>query len=232
MQNILRIDLGGVNGYLLKNEGRFILVDTGGHMFLDKPFTDRRDMLVSQLEKNGVTDANLELIILTHGDNDHACNAAYIRDKYHSRIAMHAEDAFMVRKSDSECYKINANYRSLPLKLIFKMMDQKIKLLMEKVYAEFEVFEPDILLEHGQSLSEYGFEGTVLHAPGHTSGSICILDSEGNLIAGDLFTRSKKKLSLAINAQNFGTMKESAEIILQNRIVHIYPGHGEPFDFL
>ena len=41
MQEIIRIDLGGVNCYLLKNNQRFILVDTGGHMFMDRQYTDR-----------------------------------------------------------------------------------------------------------------------------------------------------------------------------------------------
>ncbi len=51
MQEIIRIDLDGVNCYLLKNMQRFILVDTGGHMFMDKQFNNRRDKLVRNLEK-------------------------------------------------------------------------------------------------------------------------------------------------------------------------------------
>lgn len=229
MQEIIRIDLGGVNCFLLKNKQRFILVDTGGHLFLDKQYSDRRNDLVSALEKNGVNDSNLEMIILTHGDNDHACNASYIRKKYHSKIAMHANDVFMVEKADASCYRVNSNYQSLFLSLIFKLMNSKINLLMEKVYKEFETFRPEIILRNQQSLLEFGFEGTIFHCPGHTKGSICILDNEGNLIAGDLFTNNKKP-SLAINAQNFYEMKESARKVLRNHVVKIYPGHGEAFD--
>lgn len=228
MQDIIRIDLDGVNCYLLKNKKRFILVDTGGHMFMDKQYNDRRNDLVSELEKNGVNDSNLEMIILTHGDNDHTCNARYIREKFHSKISMYSNDVFMVEKADSNCYRINSNYQSVLLKLIFKLMDSKIKLLMEKVYKEFETFQPDILFENGQSLLEFDFEGTIYHSPGHTSGSICILDNEGNLIAGDLFANNKKP-SLAINAQSFDEMKESARKILSENVVKIYPGHGKPF---
>lgn len=228
MQEIIRIDLGGVNCYLLKNEQRFMLVDTGGHMFLDKEFENRRSQLVHELEKNGVDDSNLDMILLTHGDNDHACNANYIREKFHSKIAMHANDMFMVEKANPDVYRVNSNYQSVIFRIVFKLMDSKIRLLMDKVYKEFEIFQPDIQLENGQSLSEFGFEGTIYHLPGHTAGSIGILDYEGNLIAGDLFANNKKP-SLAINAQNFDEMKESARKILDNDIIKIYPGHGEPF---
>lgn len=229
MQDIIRIDLDGVNCYLLKNHQNFLLVDTGGHMFLDKQFRDRRSELVLELEKNGVNDTNLNMILLTHGDNDHVCNARYIRDRFHSKIAMHANDVFMVEQSDPSCYRVNSNYQSILFKIVFKVMDSRIKLLMEKIYKEFELFKPDILLEDGQSLLEFGFEGVICHCPGHTPGSVGILDDEGNLIAGDLFANQKKP-SLAINAQNFDEMKKSAQKILKNNVLKIYPGHGEPFD--
>lgn len=227
MQNIIRIDLEGVNCYLLENNQKFILVDTGGHMFMDKQYTNRRDELVCELEKNGVSSSNLNMIILTHGDNDHACNARYIRDRFHSKIAMHSSDVCMVEKSDPNCYKVNSKYQSFLLNIVFKLLEAKIKLLMEKVYKEFETFKPDILLEDNQLLSD--FEGRIFHTPGHTSGSICILDNEGNLIAGDLFANNKKP-SLGLNAQNFDEMKESARKVLKNNVLKIYPGHGEPFD--
>lgn len=227
MQNIIRIDLEGVNCYLLENNQKFILVDTGGHMFMDKQYTNRRNELVHELEKNGVNNSNLSMIVLTHGDNDHACNARYIRDKFHSKLAMHSSDVFMVEKSDPNCYKINSNYHSFLLNIGFKLLESKIKLLMEKVYKEFETFEPDILLEDNQPLPD--FEGRIIHSPGHTPGSICILDNKGNLIAGDLFANNKKP-SLGLNAKNFDEMKESARKILRNNALKIYPGHGEPFD--
>lgn len=206
MQTIIRIDLGGVNSYLIKNDEKFILVDTGGHLFMDKIFSDRRNVLENELVKNGVNDSNLEMIILTHGDNDHVCNAKYIRNKFNTKIAMHASDVFMVEKSDPNCYKINSKYKSFVLNIVFKLLNSKIQLLMEKVYKEYEVFTPDILLEDNQLLNEFGFEGKIIHCPGHTPGSISILDDNGNLIAGDLFGNNKKP-SLAINAQDFNEMK-------------------------
>lgn len=228
MQKIIRLDLQGVNAYLLKNDGNYILIDTGGHMFMDKIYTDRRDMLVSLLKKNGVTETNLKLIILTHGDNDHVCNAKFIQQNFHTQIAMHEADIFLVEQADPLCYKLNSNYQSFLLKLIFKIMDSKIQLLMKKIYGEFEVFKPDFLLTAQTNLEQFGFDGIVLHCPGHTDGSIAILDSQGNLISGDIFANNKKP-SLAINAKDFKQMKKSAKDLLQHPVKRIYPGHGEPY---
>ncbi|MDD5937308.1 MAG: MBL fold metallo-hydrolase [Clostridiales bacterium] len=229
MQEIQWIDLGGVNAYLVKKEHSFMLVDTGGHMFMDKQYDDRREKLEKQLLALGVTDQNLKLILLTHGDNDHACNAKYFRERFHAKIAMSSQDVSMVEKADPDCYLVNSNYESMVLKMVFKVMDSKIKKLMTKVYSEFERFTPDILLNDNDDLSTYGFDGRVYHVPGHTPGSIAILDSKGNLIAGDMFANNKKP-SIAINAQDFQILRISANKILQKGVTMIHPGHGTPFE--
>ena len=42
----------------------------------------------------------LRLIVLTHGDYDHAGNAAYLREKYGSKVAMHRDDSGRVERAD------------------------------------------------------------------------------------------------------------------------------------
>ena len=78
------IGLGGVNCYLVNTHQGYILIDTG--------FLSKRAKLEQGLEMAGCQPGNLKLILLTHGDSDHAGNAAYIRDKYGARIALHAAD--------------------------------------------------------------------------------------------------------------------------------------------
>ena len=101
-----------------------MLIDTGGHLFMDKEYTDRRDELVNALLERGVNDTNLELILLTHGDNDHVCNAKYIRERFHSKIAMHSGDGFMVEKKDNTMYRLNAKYKSLLFCFAFWLMSR------------------------------------------------------------------------------------------------------------
>jgi glyoxylase-like metal-dependent hydrolase (beta-lactamase superfamily II) len=39
----------------------------------------------------------------------------------------------------------------------------------------FDLFSPDVILEDGDALAQYGFDAAVLHLPGHSKGSIGIL---------------------------------------------------------
>jgi glyoxylase-like metal-dependent hydrolase (beta-lactamase superfamily II) len=84
------ITFRGVNCYLIKTKYEFILVDSG--------FSNQRSKiesaLNSALNSAGVQHGNLRLILLTHGDFDHAGNCAYLHDKYQSKIAMHKDDLF------------------------------------------------------------------------------------------------------------------------------------------
>lgn len=230
MQEIIRIDLGGVNCYLLKKGKDFLLIDTGGHMLLDKEFTDRRGLLLESLEREGCEPGNLKLVILTHGDNDHAGNAAYLKEHYNVQIAMHTGDVALVTDLDWGKMADSFNFRSLFNNIVFKLLRKQISKIYVKIIADFMKFTPDILIDEGTELSEYGFDARVLHLPGHTKGSIGILAGENELIAGDTLSNSKKP-EPAPNAMDFGMLNKSIERIKIMGVKHIYPGHGQPFSF-
>lgn len=91
-QEIIRIDLRGVNCYLIKTGEGFLLVDTGGHLTLDKEYSDRYTELKAALAKEGCREGSLRAVILTHGDSDHSANVVKIKNDYHTLIAMHEKD--------------------------------------------------------------------------------------------------------------------------------------------
>lgn len=227
-QDIMRIDLGGVNSYLAKVGDGFILFDTGGYITMDKELNNRRGLLEAGLEKAGCRPGNLKLVILTHGDSDHTANAAYIRGKYKTQIAMHKADLELVESPTLEKMMESFQYRSVLLKLVFLLMKGIIRRVTSRTLEKFEPFSPDILLEEGFDLSEYGLPATVLHIPGHTQGSIAVLTKEGSLISGDIFVNVKKP-ARAPNATNFKLLDSSAERLLKLGAKMIFPGHGEPY---
>lgn len=227
-QELMHIDLNGVNSYLLKSEDGFILVDTGGHLTLDKKFTNRRDKLQQELEKAGVKPGNLKLIILTHGHNDHVANAAYLKELYQTKIAMHAGDVELVQKLDMEKMMRSFHYQSFALNLILKIMKKQIIKINQKCIDEFTEFKPDILLKDGDDLSEYGFDAKIIHIPGHTEGSIGILVDGDKLICSDNFANIKKP-SKAPNADDFNRLEECNKKIMSLKLTKLYPGHGKPF---
>ena len=225
---ITRIDLSGVNCYLVKVEEAFILFDTGGHMLMDKVFDDKRASLDKALQEAGCKPGNLKLVVLTHGDNDHTANAAFIREKYKAKIAMHQGDLELVEKLEIEKLMESFKYDKLSLKISFFFLKSLIRKVSIKILSTYEKFSPDILLGEGDNLKEYGLDASILHIPGHTPGSIGVLLPEGDFIAGDVFANGKKP-SIAPNACDFVKLKESVARLKALDLKKVYPGHGSPF---
>ena len=199
-----------VNSYLIKTDNGRYLVDTG--------MKKKRRQLEDELEKAACKPGDLKLIIVTHGHFDHVGNAAYLRDRYGARVAMHREDTRMIESGDMF---IDAK-GSILTGLIGVLM---------KLFglSEFERFTPDMYLEDSQDLSEYGLPATIIHTPGHSKGSISILTEEGDLFCGDIYDNVKTpgKTSLVDDRITFD---DSVEKLRRLNPLRIYPGHGNPFN--
>ena len=207
------INLGGVNCYLLAAGDGYILIDTG--------FARKRVQLANRLDHAGCKPGNLKLIVLTHGDADHAGNAAFIRKAYGSKIAMHSLDLGMVERGD-----MSSNRKAKPDKMSpFSRLIAFVVGVFFKKASDFTKFTPDIMIDEGFDLSTYGLNAKVLHLPGHSKGSIGVLTDDGKLFCGDF----------AYNIPGFGFIDDMAdhnasmEKLIQLKIETIYPGHGKPF---
>jgi hydroxyacylglutathione hydrolase len=86
----------------------------------------------------------------------------------------------------------------------------------------FDRFEPDLLLEEGQSLAAYGFDARILYTPGHSKGSISVLTDSGDLFCGDAFNNVWGRILTSID-------KDGLERLRELRVETVYPGHGKPF---
>jgi hydroxyacylglutathione hydrolase len=212
LQDIKTITFGGVNCYLLTVDSGFILVDTG--------YSKNRLEVEKELENTGCKPGTLKLIVLTHGDFDHTGNAAYLREKYGTKIAMHRDDEGMVEKGDL-FYNRNANF-------LMRTMGKIMLPFLGGGLKKTDRFTPDMHIDDGYSFSEFGLDAKVIYLPGHSKGSIGILTSTGDLFCGDLLENTKKpaKNSLISDKKAFNA---SVEKLKQLQLHTIYPGHGEPF---
>ncbi len=219
------INLGGVNCYLAKTDVGDVLIDTG--------FLSKRAKLEQALQAAGCRPGNLNLIILTHGDTDHADNAAYLREKYGAKIALHHVEAPIV-----ECGDMSSARQAKPDKigLIFKVMIPLAPLFFKT--NAFEYFKPDFTIDEGFNLSEYGFDAKVLHLPGHSKGSIGVLTPEdfalqppatGPVVfCGDLLYNFIGKPSCQL-IDSLADFNASLDKLKQLEVKTVYPGHGKPF---
>ncbi len=133
---------------------------------------------------------------------------------------MHKGDSGMAEKADMFW---NRNVNAI-IKFLIKFLLLLVRLKLKKA----DRFTPDIYVEDGDDLSEYGFDAKVVHIPGHSKGSIGILTNDGDLFCGDLLQNNKKpeKFSLIDKEAEFDA---SIEKLKGFKINTVFPGHGKPF---
>ncbi len=175
----IKIISAGSNCFLLKTDSGFVLIDTG--------IASKRAAVERELEKAGCGVGDLKLIVLTHGDSDHADNAAFLRKKYGSLIAMHPDDAGMVEHGDMSHNRKPKPDRITAMGRVIMLAGGLMTLVKP---GNFDCFSPDVYLEDGRSLSEYGLDATVLHLPTHSKGSIGGLDRRRRAVLRGLHLQS------------------------------------------
>ena len=200
--------LGSVNCFLIETDTGYILIDTGG--------SNKRTDLEKELENAGCKPGCLKLIVLTHGDFDHTGNAAYLRKRFGTEIAMHHNDSGMVEHGDMFWNRKRPNS-------LIRMM---VPILFG--FGRKERFKPDLYIDEGYDLSEYGFDAKVLHIPGHSKGSIGILTADGELFCGDLLENKDIPILNSI-MDDLAAANVSVEKFKSLKINTVYPGHGKPF---
>jgi hydroxyacylglutathione hydrolase len=208
--------LGSVNCYLLGSQAGYLLIDTGG--------PNQRLELEKGLEGAGCRPGSLKLIVLTHGDFDHTGNAAYLREKFGAKLAMHAGDAGMLERGDMSWNRKRGNIILTKVVPIFFR------------FGKSERCKPDFYLDDGQDLSDFGFDARVLVLQGHSRGSIGILAAVGDpatgpgqaLFCGDLLENIRRPVLSSI-MDDLAIANASLEKLKEFEISIIYPGHGSPF---
>lgn len=214
---IRSIHLRGVNCYLLEGDGSSVLIDTGT--------PQSRARLEEKLERAGCHPGDLRLIVLTHGDYDHAGNARYLREKFGAKIGMHRNDTERVERAD---WDLGMKPRPDRFTMFFRLMSKLLRRFIDA--SAFERFSPALFLEDEQSLAEYGIDATVLHLPGHTTGSIGVLTAEGELVCGDLMQNMiRPRLHFFID--DVTAARADIERLGRLGVTTVYPGHGKSFGF-
>ena len=203
--------LGIVNCYLIQTDAGYILIDTGG--------SNKRSDLQKELESAGCKPGHLRLIVITHGDFDHTGNAAYLRKRFGTKIAMHRDDSGMIERGDMFAGRRKPH-------ILIRMMLPITSLVFR--FGKSERCKPDLHIEDGYDFSEHGFDAKAIHIPGHSKGSIGILTASGDLFCGDLLVNSDKPVLNSI-IDDLGSAKASVEELKRLGINTVYPGHGKPF---
>ncbi len=208
-----RIPVGICNCFLLRGE-KTILVDAGAMGGLSS-FT-------KTMKKLSVDPKSIGLILLTHGHWDHITCLSDIREMTGAKVAVHAQDQFMVETGEPPFPDGTTPYG--------RFMSWSAKKILHPHLPKIKV---DIVLDdNGMSLSEYGIPGKVVYTPGHSQGHSSILLDSGDAIVGDMAMNDwylRFTPGLPVLADNIHQVVQSWKKILPMGIKRIYPAHGMDF---
>lgn len=210
-----QIRLANVSCYLLYRPGEALLIDCGN--------VGSEGKILEEMTRLDLQPGMLKLLVLTHAHFDHAGSAQRLKKLTGCKIMIH----------QSEAERIRAGFTGLPPGTRWKA---KLLVGVGRVIArrlgKYPPAEPDLLVEQMADLREYGFEGKVLHTPGHTPGSMVVLLERGELIAGDTLFGWERKQHFPPFAEDLPRLVESWKRIREWDVKTIYPAHGRsiPWD--
>ncbi len=197
-----RIACGMANAYLLHGDGGSILIDTGAEKYREK---------VAKACQN----AGVRLILLTHGHFDHCQSAAYLTRRLKCSIGIAGEDAALLERNEKRKVYGKGIWGRFYADASNRNIEQN----------EIEAVTPDVILEDGMSLGEYGVNAKTVKLPGHTAGSVGVLCDTGELFVGDAMQNILFP-SAAWCYEDYEKAKESAAIVRSMNAGKIFFGHG------
>jgi glyoxylase-like metal-dependent hydrolase (beta-lactamase superfamily II) len=201
--------------YLLKDRGA-VLVDAG-YKGATKEFS-------GLLASHQIKPEEIQLIIPTHGDFDHAGGAGELRELTGAKIALHEKDRDILEQGLFHWPDGVNPWGKLSRAMLLPIMKKKVCPSPTRV---------DLVLgDDGLSLKEYGIDGQVVYTPGHTYGSISVVLESGDAFVGCLAHNRPPfvlKPKLPIYALDIALLKESWGKIIKLKAHTIWPGHGKPF---
>ena len=205
IEGIHRVDeasanMAHANVYLLINGKELTVIDTGTPGNAQKT--------VEYIQKLGHQPTDVKTIILTHFHMDHMGSAKELKDLTNAKVAVHTEDAD---------YVSGKKPLPKPKNILFRAVSSFVKPVPVQV---------DVILKEGDKIAGL----VVIHTPGHTPGSIMLLDEERKvLFAGDTLRYDGKKVSGA--PEQFSTdpnqIRESIAKASTLNFDVMLPGHGE-----
>ena len=143
---------------------------------------------------------DIKIIVLTHGHSDHIAALYEIQDRTGAEVAIHTADADFLRGRGSFSTMFGISYKTPE--------------------------PPDRLLKEGDTIEIGDLHFSVIHTPGHTPGSICLL-LNNKVFTGDTLLYRGIGTTLmpgSSRRQLIDSIHTRLMVLPDNTIV--YPGHG------
>lgn len=190
-------------------------------------------MLIAGIEEVGRSITDIERVIVTHGHIDHMGLCGKILGETSLEILIHPADEYrMTTGVEDLVERIKQNERrfvamGLPERDVNRLFRNYVKLL-RRFYEPLTSYS---FIEEGDEIDLGDFSLRVVETPGHTGGSISLIDGGGALFSGDhimngIATNPLPEMTVDTGVgllPYIGSLKKVLEI--EPNL--IYPGHGD-----
>lgn len=164
--------------------------------FIVDPGADAPDIL-QVVQADGL---DIKLIVITHGHVDHISAAAAIKKATGAQVAVHENDAPLLRGGGSTASLFGLRFDPPPA--------------------------PDRLLKEGDKVEVDGLSFLVIHTPGHSPGGICLY-GEGVVFTGDtLFNLSIGRFDMPGGDGRLLVTNIQTKLMVLPEDTIVLPGHG------
>ncbi len=221
------LPLGSTNLFLIK-EKPITLIDTG-------PDTDSTLMdLKAGLAKLDLEFKDIERIVLTHGHVDHCGLACVLQEMSDLEILAHENDRDIIEDFSGALEgKLKTYEKIVESSGVPPMTFQVVKEFLEFLASLTHPCKLTRALKDRDKIEFDNDELTVVHTPGHSSGSASYMVGD-LLFAGDALVSENSPCAVFGGADKksigLGDFLESMDRLSKSGAKMVYPGHGEPFE--
>ena len=195
--------------YALHGEQGDMLIDTGNFFM-----THQLDDLIKE------NHLNVKWVFMTHGHFDHTWNCRYLKQKYGAQIILHERDCELLMLGKTRTVYAS-EYRNKAITDESNAYDEKYA-----PYVPFCKVDYRITNEDTDFLRKLGFDADVVMLPGHTKGSVGIMQGKV-LYCGDACASKNGQFFTALFGDEPDNIIPSEKKIFDLDPMIIAPGHGK-----
>jgi len=208
--------MGFCNTFLLGPvKNRYLLIDAG--------VKGKEERFFRNLETWNISPGQIDFILVTHAHHDHIGALHSIKEATNARVIIHEKEALFIEKGLITIPKGFTRFG--------KIMSSLGKRFMEGNQS-FKPVEADITIGNtDQALDDYGFPLAIIHTPGHTAGSVSVIDkSSQKAFVGDAMFNVPVLPAGKIHppfADDATLLPASWKRLLSFQVKYYYPAHGK-----